>query len=54
MKRSPPGTAEPQLRIDAHNTQDAPNKEALAQEKAERGAVVQAELGLRGPREEPQ
>ena len=52
MKRSPPGTAEPQLRIDAHNTQDAPNKEALAQEKAERGAVVQAELGLRGPREE--
>jgi len=52
MKQSPPGTAEPQLRIDAPNTQDAPNKEALAQENAERGAVVQAELGLRGPREE--
>jgi len=52
MKQSPPGTAEPQLRIDAPNTQDAPNKEALAQENAERGAVVKAELGLRGPREE--
>ena len=52
MKQSPPGTAEPQLRIDAPNTQDAPNKEALARENTERGAVVKAELGLRGPREE--
>ena len=46
MNATPPGTAEPQLRI------DAPNTEALARENAERGAVVQAELGLRGPREE--
>ena len=52
MKQSPPGTAEPQLRIDAPNTQDAPNKEALAQENARREGNVKAELGLRGPREE--
>ena len=44
MKRSPPGTAEPQLRI------DAPNKVALAPETTEREAVGRAELGLRGPR----
>ena len=52
MKRSPPGTAEPQLRIDAPNTQDAPNKQALAREHAQRKGNVQAELGLRGAREE--
>ncbi len=46
MNATPPGTAEPQLRI------DAPNTEALARATAERGAVVQAEVGLRGPREE--
>jgi len=51
VNRSTPGTAEPQLRIDAPHTQDALNGEALAQENARREGNVQAELGLRGPRE---
>jgi putative transposase len=46
MKWSTPGTAEPQLRIDAPNTPDAPNKEALAREN------VTQEAELRGPRKE--
>ena len=43
VNRSTPGTAEPQLRI------NAPKKDPLARENAEH----QAELGLRGPGEEP-
>ncbi len=49
-----PGPAEPQLRIDAENTQDAQDtdiKEASFKEAAKWQGNVQAELGLRGPRD---